>query len=148
VIQPEFGKGSESLQINGDPFAPTILSKRRLGITNWSHVKGHDSQKHAGLARKEGRASSQGSYRADQPSLSGERYGDAAARCGLARVSVASFVVDSAQRAAERVIEEETRWRLNESETAKLATLLANPPQVNEAARKAQVLAADVEIRS
>ena len=55
-------------------------------------------------------------------------------------------MVDSAQRAAERVIGEETRWRLNESEAAKLAALLGHPSQLNEAARKAKVLAADVEI--
>ena len=66
----------------------------------------------------------------------------------LRGVSVASFVVDSAQRAAERVIEEDTRWRLDEAETSKLAALLADPPHVNAAARMAQALAADVEIRS
>lgn len=66
----------------------------------------------------------------------------------LRGVSVASFVVDSAQRAAERVIEEDTRWRLYEAETSKLAALLGDPPHVNAAARTAQALAADVEIRS
>ena len=66
----------------------------------------------------------------------------------LRGVSVSSFVVGSAQAAAERIIEEETRWRLDADETSKLAGLLARPPKLNNAARKAQALAADVEIRS
>lgn len=66
----------------------------------------------------------------------------------LRGVTVSSFVVGSAQREAERVIEEETRWRLDADETSRLATLLAHPPKLNRAARKAQTLAADVEIRS
>lgn len=66
----------------------------------------------------------------------------------LRGVTVTSFVIESAQRAAERVIEEETRWRLDEEETSRLTALLARPPKLNAAARKAQALAADVEIRS
>ena len=66
----------------------------------------------------------------------------------LRGVTVSSFVVDSAQRAAESVIEEETRWRLDAEETSRLAVLLARPPKMNHAARKAQALTADVEIRS
>lgn len=68
--------------------------------------------------------------------------------CALRGVSVSSFVVSSAQKAAERVIEEETRWRLDADETSRLASLLARPPKLNSASRKAQALAADVEIRS
>jgi len=67
---------------------------------------------------------------------------------GLRGISVTSFVIDSARRAAERVIEEESRWHLDEAETRALSQLLSRPPRINAAARKAESLAADVDLRT
>ena len=66
----------------------------------------------------------------------------------LRGVTVSSFVVESAQLAAERVIRDETQWALNEKETESIVRLLHRPPKVNVAALAAEELAADVEIRS
>lgn len=66
----------------------------------------------------------------------------------LRGVSITAFVLESARQAAEQVIEEETRWRLDQNETAELARLLARPPQLNAVARRAEKLASDVDIRS
>lgn len=66
----------------------------------------------------------------------------------LRGLTVTGFLLEVARAAAERVIAEETRWQLDESETRTLLKLLANPPKPNSAARRAAVLAADVIIRS
>jgi uncharacterized protein (DUF1778 family) len=63
--------------------------------------------------------------------------------------SVAAFIVDAASKEAERVIEEESRWRLGLEEANTIRRLLESPPRVNAAARKAAAdLAANVRIRS
>ena len=66
----------------------------------------------------------------------------------LRGLTVTGFVLEAAQAAAERVIAEETRWQLDESETRTIMGLLARPPKLNSAARKAAALAEDVTIRS
>lgn len=66
----------------------------------------------------------------------------------LRGLTVTGFVLESAREAAERVIAEESRWRLDEAETRKMLRLLSRPPRPNAAARRAQALSADVEIRS
>ena len=66
----------------------------------------------------------------------------------LRGLTVTGFILEAARAAAERVVTEETRWQLGESETSALLKLLANPPKPNTAARKAAALAADVTIRS
>lgn len=63
--------------------------------------------------------------------------------------SVAAFVLEVVSREAERVLEEETRWKLSLAESAKIQHLLAKPPAVNAAAKKAaNDLATHVRIRS
>ena len=63
--------------------------------------------------------------------------------------SVATFVLDAASQEAERVIEEETRWRLSAEESERIQRLLAKPPRINAAASKAaKDLATHVRIRS
>lgn len=66
----------------------------------------------------------------------------------LRGLTVTGFVIEASRLAAEQVVQEETRWRLDQSETGRLLALLANPPKLNAAARRSQALAADVEIRS
>ncbi len=66
----------------------------------------------------------------------------------LRGLSVTGFVIESARRAAEAVIEQEDRWLLDQQQTKTLAALLAKPPKPNAAARKAARLAEDVDIRS
>ena len=66
----------------------------------------------------------------------------------LRGLTVTGFILEAARNAAERVVAEETRWRLDEKETQTMLKLLANPPKPNSAARKAAALAADVIIRS
>lgn len=66
----------------------------------------------------------------------------------LRGLTVTGFVLEAARTAAERVIAEETRWQLDESETRTIMGLLARPPKLNSAARKAAALAEDVTIRS
>jgi uncharacterized protein (DUF1778 family) len=66
----------------------------------------------------------------------------------LRGLTVTAFVLEAARATAERVIAEETRWRLDEAETGEMLKLLAKPPKPNAAARKADALAADVTIRS
>lgn len=66
----------------------------------------------------------------------------------LRGLTVTGFILEASRNAAEKVIAEETRWHLDESETAAMLKLLANPPKPNAAARKAAALAADVTIRS
>ena len=63
--------------------------------------------------------------------------------------SVAAFVLDVVSREAERVLEEETRWKMSVEEAATIQRLLAKPPAINAAAKKAaKDLAAHVRIRS
>ena len=58
-------------------------------------------------------------------------------------------IARDACRETERTIEEETRWQLSEEESTNIQRLLANPPAMNAAARKAaKDLAAHVRIRS
>jgi len=66
----------------------------------------------------------------------------------LRGVTVTGFVIESARQAAEKALEEDSRWRLDEAESVRLVALLARPPALNTAARRAKSLAADVEIRS
>ncbi len=66
----------------------------------------------------------------------------------LRGLTVTGFILEAARNAAEKVIAEETRWQLDETETAAMLKLLANPPKPNAAARKAAALVADVTIRS
>lgn len=66
----------------------------------------------------------------------------------LRGLTVTGFILEASRIAAEKVIADETRWQLDEAETAALLKLLAHPPEVNAAARKAAALAADVTIRS
>jgi uncharacterized protein (DUF1778 family) len=63
--------------------------------------------------------------------------------------SVAAFVLEVVTREAERVLEEEKYWNMSEAAAEQLQRLLAKPPAVNAAARKAaKDLAAHVRIRS
>ncbi len=63
--------------------------------------------------------------------------------------SVAAFVIEAVSREAERVLEEETRWKLGQEESAKIQRMLAKPPAINAAAKKAaKDLDAHVRIRS
>ena len=63
--------------------------------------------------------------------------------------SVAAFILETVSREAERVLEEDTHWRLSLEESAKIQGLLAKPPAIHPAAKKAaKDLAAHVRIRS
>ncbi|MFT4176864.1 MAG: DUF1778 domain-containing protein [Luteolibacter sp.] len=63
--------------------------------------------------------------------------------------SVSAFVIEAVTRETERVLEEETRWKLSLKESRKIQHLLANPPLITPAAKEAaQDLAAHVRIRS
>lgn len=80
------------------------------------------------------------------PEATAERLREASAIRGQ---SVAAFVLEVASREAERVLEEETRWKLSLAESAKIQQLLAKPPAVNSAAKEAaNDLASHVRIRS
>lgn len=80
------------------------------------------------------------------PEATAERLKEASAIRGQ---SVAAFVLEVVSREAERVLEEETRWKLSLAESEKIQQMLAKPPKVNAAAKKAaQDLAAHVRIRS
>lgn len=63
--------------------------------------------------------------------------------------SVAAFILEVVSREAERVLEEEKSWNMSVEASEKIQRLLAKPPAVNAAARKAaKDLAAHVRIRS
>ena len=63
--------------------------------------------------------------------------------------SVAAFVLEVVTREADRVIEEEKIWALSAEAAGEIQRLLAKPPAINAAARKAaKDLAAHVRIRS
>jgi uncharacterized protein (DUF1778 family) len=80
------------------------------------------------------------------PEATVERLREASAMKGQ---SVAAFILDAASREAERVLEEETRWKLSSEESAAIRQLLVKPPAINAAARKAaKDLATHVRIRS
>lgn len=80
------------------------------------------------------------------PEATAERLKQASAIRGQ---SVAAFVLEVVSREAERVLEEETRWKMSLAESDKIQRLLANPPAVNAAARKAaKDLTTHVRIRS
>ncbi|WP_367875246.1 DUF1778 domain-containing protein [Luteolibacter sp. Populi] len=80
------------------------------------------------------------------PEATVERLREASAVKGQ---SVAAFILDAASREAERVLEEESRWMLSSEEAATIRRMLAKPPAVNAAAKKAaKDLATHVRIRS
>lgn len=80
------------------------------------------------------------------PAAAAQRLKDAAAVRGQ---SVAAFILETVSREAERVLEEETRWKLSMEESVKIQRLLVKPPTINAAAKKAaKDLAAHVRIRS
>lgn len=80
------------------------------------------------------------------PAATAERLKQASAIRGQ---SVAAFVIEAVSREAERVLEEETRWKLGREESEKIQRMLVKPPAVNAAAKKAaKDLDAHVRIRS
>jgi uncharacterized protein (DUF1778 family) len=80
------------------------------------------------------------------PEATAEKLKEASAIRGQ---SVAAFVLEVVSREAERVLEEETRWKMSLAESAKIQQLLARPPVANSAAKKAaNDLATHVRIRS
>lgn len=63
--------------------------------------------------------------------------------------SVAAFILETVSREAERVLQEEKYWSLSIEAAENIQRMLAKPPAVNAAARKAaNDLAAHVHIRS
>jgi uncharacterized protein (DUF1778 family) len=63
--------------------------------------------------------------------------------------SVAAFIVDAVAREADRVLEEERYWHLGTEAAETIQRLLAKPPAMNAAAKKAaNDLATHVRIRS
>ena len=63
--------------------------------------------------------------------------------------SVAAFVLEVVSREADRVLEEEKYWNMSLEAAEKIQQLLAKPPAMNAAAKKAaKDLAAHVRIRS
>ena len=80
------------------------------------------------------------------PEATAQRLKEASAIRGQ---SVAAFILEIVSREADRVLEEETRWKLGIEESAKIQHLLAKPPLVNAAAKQAaKDLADHVRIRS
>lgn len=63
--------------------------------------------------------------------------------------SVAAFVLEVVSREAERVLEEEKYWSLGDEAAGNIQRMLARPPAMNAAAKKAaKDLAQHVRIRS
>lgn len=63
--------------------------------------------------------------------------------------SVAAFILETVSREAERVLAEERYWNMSTQAAESLQKMLAKPPVINAAAKKAaQDLAAHVRIRS
>jgi len=63
--------------------------------------------------------------------------------------SVAAFILEAASREAERVLEEQRTWKMSAEAAETIQRLLAKPPALNAAAKKAaKSLAAHVRIRS
>ncbi len=80
------------------------------------------------------------------PEATAQRLKEASAIRGQ---SVAAFVLEVVSREAERVLEEEKCWKMSVAETEKIQRLLAKPPAINAAAKKAaKDLAIHVRIRS
>ena len=80
------------------------------------------------------------------PETTAERLKEASAIRGQ---SVAAFVLEVVTREAERVIEEQRVWKLSSEASAEIQRLIARPPTMNAAAKKAaRELAAHVRIRS
>lgn len=80
------------------------------------------------------------------PEITARRLREASAIRGQ---SVAAFVLEVVSREAERVLQEEKYWKLSAEAAGNIQRMLAKPPPVNAAARKAaKDLAAYVHIRS
>ncbi len=80
------------------------------------------------------------------PAATAKRLKDASAVRGQ---SVAAFILETVSREAERILAEETHWRLSVEESSRIQRLLAKPPSINAASKKAaKDLAAHVRIRS
>jgi len=63
--------------------------------------------------------------------------------------SIAAFILDVVSREAERVLAEERYWNMSAQASETIQKMLAKPPAINAAARKAaKDLAAHVRIRS
>lgn len=63
--------------------------------------------------------------------------------------SVAAFILEAVSREAERVLEEEKYWHMGVETAENIQRVLAKPPVINAAARKAaKDLATHVRIRS
>ena len=63
--------------------------------------------------------------------------------------SVAAFILETVSREAERVLEEEKYWNMSVEAAENIQRMLAKPPAINAAAKKAaQDLATHVRIRS
>lgn len=63
--------------------------------------------------------------------------------------SVAAFILETVSREAERVLAEERYWNMSAQAAESLQKMLAKPPAINAAAKKAaKDLAAHVRIRS
>ena len=63
--------------------------------------------------------------------------------------SVAAFILEVVSREAERVIEEDRYWNMSTEAAANIQRMLAKPPVINAAAKKAaKDLADHVRIRS
>jgi uncharacterized protein (DUF1778 family) len=63
--------------------------------------------------------------------------------------SVAAFILETVSREAERVLAEERYWNLSIEAAGNIQRMLAKPPAINAAAKKAaKDLAAHVRIRS
>jgi uncharacterized protein (DUF1778 family) len=63
--------------------------------------------------------------------------------------SVSAFVLEVVSREAERVLQDEKVWNMSVEAAGKIQRMLAKPPSVNAAARKAaRDLATHVRIRS
>jgi uncharacterized protein (DUF1778 family) len=105
------------------------------------------SMKHASAKTTRGRPVAEASVRIS-PRFPASTAGLLERASALRGLTVTGFVLEAARAAAERVIAEESRWQLDESETREMLRLLARPPKPNAAARKAEALTADVTIRS
>ncbi len=80
------------------------------------------------------------------PEHTAKRLKEASAIRGL---SVAAFVLEVVTREAERVLEEEKYWNVSVEAAENIQRMLAKPPAVNAAAKRAaKKLATHVRIRS
>jgi uncharacterized protein (DUF1778 family) len=80
------------------------------------------------------------------PAATAKRLKDASAIRGQ---SVAAFILETVSREAERVLAEERYWNMSIEAAESVQQMLAKPPAINAAAKKAaKDLAAHVRIRS